>query len=127
MFILKIILILYIILINIYSTLSQLFVEEKCLIKKVDVLFIIDSTANIGDNNHDLLRKFIIDVLNKMNNNEDNDDIYIAVTQFTPEEHFEFNLEVFNDRTEDMILVCFLILPEKTAVLLISYSICRKQ
>ena len=82
------------------------FVEGRCRWRKADVLFIVDSTENIGEENHRMLLNFFVQVLSKMEREEE--EIYVSAAQFTPEERFEFNLESLNGRTQEQIQVCLI-------------------
>ncbi|KAK0413373.1 hypothetical protein QR680_006765 [Steinernema hermaphroditum] len=63
---------------------------RPCSWPAVDVLFILDSTANVGPDNHDLMKTFVTNVVDSMNIGST--DSRVAVAQFTPMARIELSL-----------------------------------
>lgn len=82
---------------------NENFLETKFRWKKADVLIVIDSTENIGYQNHRLLNDFFYQIFTKIEHFDD--EIYVSAAQFTPEERIEFDLQILNDHVENEIKV----------------------
>uniref|UniRef100_A0A914QFV1 VWFA domain-containing protein n=1 Tax=Panagrolaimus davidi TaxID=227884 RepID=A0A914QFV1_9BILA len=70
--------------------------ESGCRWHNIDVLFVSDSTENIGEENHRILMNFFISVLKRLG--KDDETIHIAMAQFTPEAKYEFSFDSLSSR-----------------------------
>lgn len=77
--------------------------ENSCRWHNIDVLLIADSTENIGEENHRLLMNFFVNVLKRIEREDES--VHISMAQFTPEAKFEFNFEALSGRVQQNIKV----------------------
>uniref|UniRef100_A0A1I7ZCJ7 VWFA domain-containing protein n=1 Tax=Steinernema glaseri TaxID=37863 RepID=A0A1I7ZCJ7_9BILA len=70
--------------------LSIVDVASACAWPSVDILFVLDSTANVGPANHELMKKFVANVVDSLD--FEGADSRVAVAQFTPQARTELSL-----------------------------------
>ncbi|TKR88726.1 hypothetical protein L596_012926 [Steinernema carpocapsae] len=76
-----------VVLISVFPQISN---SAFCYWPTVDVLFVLDSTANMGPTNHELMKRFVAKIVENIN--VEKSDSRVAVAQFTPKPRVEISL-----------------------------------